>query len=78
MFYRMIRLSLPIVMEDTILHDAMQRDITIARRTVLLEILWNERYLTRAHSLPRLNFDWEDAASEQLLGRTFFIAICVS
>lgn len=54
MVYRMIRLSLPIVMKDTILHDAMQRDITTARRTVLLEILWNERYLTRAQLITRV------------------------
>jgi hypothetical protein len=50
----MIRLSLPTVMKDAILHDAMQRDITTARRVALLEILWNERYLTRAHLIARV------------------------
>jgi hypothetical protein len=50
----MIRLSLPAVIKDTILHDAMQRDITTARRVVLLEILWNERYLTRAQLIARV------------------------
>lgn len=50
----MIRLSLPTVMKDTILHDAIQRDITTARRVALLEILWNERYLTRAQLIARV------------------------
>ena len=50
--YRMIRFSLPTVMKDIILHDAMERDITTARRFALLETLWNERYLTRSQPLP--------------------------
>jgi hypothetical protein len=50
----MIRLSLPTVMKDAILDDAMKRDITTARRVALLEILWNERYLTRAHLIARV------------------------
>ena len=50
----MIRLSLPTVMRDAILHDAIQRDITTARRTALLELLWNERYLTRAQLIARV------------------------
>ncbi len=41
-------------MKDTLLHDAMQRDITTARRVALLEILWNERYLTRAQFIARV------------------------
>jgi hypothetical protein len=44
----MTGLTLPTIMKDTILRDAMKRDITTARRVSLLEILWNERYLTRA------------------------------
>jgi hypothetical protein len=35
-------------MKEALLRDAIQRDITTARRGALLEILWNERYLTRA------------------------------
>ena len=52
--HRMIRLSLPTVMKDAILHDTMQRDIATARRVVLLEILGNERYLTRAQLILRV------------------------
>ncbi len=54
MIHHMIRLSLRTVMKDAILYDAMRRDITTARRVVLLEILWNERYLTRAYLIARV------------------------
>lgn len=37
-----------------ILHDAMERDITTSRRAALLQILWNERYLTRAQLIARV------------------------
>ena len=50
----MIKLTLPTSMKDRILQDAIQRDITTARRIALLEILWNERYLTRAHLITRV------------------------
>jgi len=50
----MASFSLPSVMKDTILQDAMQRDITTARRASLLEILWNERYLTRSQLIARV------------------------
>lgn len=50
----MTKLILPVVMKDIILHDAMQRDITTARRVALLEILWNERYLTRSQLIARV------------------------
>jgi hypothetical protein len=50
----MIRLSLPTVMKDTIIHDVIDRDITTARRVALLEILWNERYHTRAQLISRV------------------------
>jgi len=49
----MIKLTLPTVVKDTILQDAMERDITTARRSALLEILWNERYLTRSQLVAR-------------------------
>jgi hypothetical protein len=50
----MINLTLPITIKDAILQDAMQRDITTARRVALLEILWNERYLTRSQLIARV------------------------
>lgn len=43
-------------MIDILLHDVMQRDITTARRVALLAILWNERYLTRAQLIARVEF----------------------
>src|SRR6266545_8334321 len=50
----MTNLTLPTVMKDNILHDAIHRDITTARRFALLEILWNERYLTRSQLIARV------------------------
>jgi len=50
----MIKLALPTVMKDAILHDVIQRDLTTARRIALLEILWNERYLTRVQLIARV------------------------
>ena len=52
----MMKLTLPVVMKDAILQDVMERDITTARRIALLEILWNERYLTRAQLIARVEF----------------------
>ena len=55
---------------EILLQDAMQRDITTARRVALLKILWNERYLTRAQLMARVEYSlgrncfgtsaWED------------------
>jgi hypothetical protein len=42
--------------QDTILQDAIQRDITTARRAALLAILWQERYLTRAQLIVRVEY----------------------
>src|SRR5215210_3558159 len=50
----MTKSILSVVIKDAILYDAMQRDITTARRVALLEILWNERYLTRAQLIARV------------------------
>jgi hypothetical protein len=50
----MIRLSLPPVMKDAVLDDAIQRDVITARRVALLEILWMERYLTRSQLIARV------------------------
>ncbi len=49
--------------QDTILQDAIQRDLTTARRAALLSILWQERYLTRAQLIVRV---------EQRLGKNCF------
>jgi hypothetical protein len=45
---------LPTVMKDAILDDASRRDITTARRIALLQLLWNERYLTRSQLIARV------------------------
>lgn len=49
--------------QETILQDAIQRDLTTARRATLLEILWREHYLTRAQLMARV---------EQRLGKNSF------
>ncbi len=59
----MIKLRLPIQAKDSLLADAVQRDITTARRIALLQILWQERYLTRAQLIAR---------TELRLGRNCF------
>jgi len=56
--------------KEVLLQDAMQRDLTTARRSYLLQTLWNERYLTRAQLITRVelrlgkncfgNSAWED------------------
>jgi hypothetical protein len=74
----MTKSTLSTVMKDTILRDAIQRDITTARRVALLEILWNERYLTRSQLIARVELHlgkncfgvsaWED---------TFYRDMCI-
>lgn len=56
--------------QEAILEDAIQRDLTTARRAALLQILWHERYLTRAQLIARVGLQlgkacfgvsaWED------------------
>ena len=56
--------------QEVILQDAIQRDLPTARRAALLEILWHERYLTRAQLMARVGLQlgkhcfgtsaWED------------------
>ena len=53
-----------------LLQDAIERDLTTARRAALLRILWNERFLTRAQLITRVVYQlgrdcfgvsaWED------------------
>ena len=55
---------------EAILQDAIQRDLTTARRMTLLAILWNECYLTRDQLIARVELklgkdcfggsSWED------------------
>ena len=52
----MTKSTLPFVAKDILLQDAIQRDLATARRVALLEILWNERYLTRAQLIARVEF----------------------
>ena len=41
---------------EVVLDDAMQCDITTARRAALLQMLWNERYLTRVQLIARTEY----------------------
>ena len=55
---------------NVLLQDAIERDITTARRAALLHILWNERFLTRSQLIARVEYQlgrdcfgvsaWED------------------
>lgn len=40
--------------QEILLQDAIQRDLTTARRASLLQILWHERYLTRSQLMARV------------------------
>ena len=74
----MVKLTFPAIVKDTIIQDAVQRDITTARRVALLGILWCERYLTRAQLIARVELRlrrncfgvlaWED---------TFYRDMCI-
>ena len=50
----MIRSLLPAKSREVIIHDAIQRDITTARRFALLNLIWNERFLTREQLIARI------------------------
>jgi len=49
-----------------LLEDAIERDITTARRAILVQILWNERFLTRSQLIARVGYQ---------LGRNCFGAL---
>jgi hypothetical protein len=51
----MIRSSLPPKSREVIIQDAIHRDLPTARRALLLELLWNERFLTRSQLIARIN-----------------------
>ena len=42
--------------QEIILQDAIERDLTTARRATLLQILWRERFLNRAQLITRVEF----------------------
>lgn len=50
----MISISFPSQAQKALLYDASTRDLTTARRVVLLEILWHERYLSRRQLIARV------------------------
>lgn len=50
----MVTSTAPQIAREVILRDAIQRDLPTARRALLLEILWHERYLTRAQLIVRV------------------------
>jgi hypothetical protein len=66
----MITISFSQQAQAALLADAASRDLTTARRIMLLEILWHERYLNRAQLIARVEgvlgknafgkFAWED------------------
>lgn len=43
---------------NVLLQDAIERDITTARRAALLHILWNERFLTRFQLIARVEYQF--------------------
>ena len=50
----MTKSALPTIVKEALLQDAIRRDLTTARRVTLLETLWNERFLTRAQLITRV------------------------
>ncbi len=59
----MIRSSLSPLAKESLLQDAIHRDLTTARRAALLDLIWNERFLTREQLIIRV---------EQRLGKGCF------
>lgn len=51
----MMNISFPPAAQQALLQDASSRDLTTARRIVLLEILFHERYLTRDQLIVRVD-----------------------
>lgn len=50
----MIKFGLPAQAKDFLLGDAVQRELTTARRVAMLKTLWLERYLTRTQLIARV------------------------
>lgn len=51
----MITISFSSQAQKALLSDASTRDLTTARRVILLEILWHERYLNRKQLIARVD-----------------------
>ena len=51
----MVILTFPVEAQRALLLDAYARDLTTARRVVLFEILWHERYLKRDQLMVRVD-----------------------
>ena len=68
--------SLPPITREVILRDAITRDLVTARRSALVELLWNERNLTRTQLIFRIELKlgkncfgkaaWEDNFSRDM------------
>lgn len=79
-------MTLPLAFLEVLLEDAAARDRTTARRAALLQILYKERYLTRAQLITRVEGSlgsgcfgesaWEDTfyRDMQLVRRAFRLA----
>ncbi|MCX6053919.1 MAG: hypothetical protein NTZ74_03205 [Chloroflexi bacterium] len=52
----MLNITLSRKFIEFVLYDAMYRDMTTARRAALLQILWNERYITRVQLIARTDY----------------------
>jgi hypothetical protein len=50
-----IKSSLSPKAREVVFQDAIQRDLPTARRAALLDLLWNERFLTRAQLIARVD-----------------------
>jgi hypothetical protein len=59
--------------KEVILQDAVRRDLTTARRALLLQILWNEHYLTRVQLLARVELRlWKNCFGASAWEDTFY------
>ncbi len=59
----MIRSAIPPQAKEVLFQNAIERDLPTARRAALLDLLWNERFLTREQLITRV---------EQRLGKGCF------
>lgn len=52
----MLNHALPLPAQEILFQDAIRRDLCTARRAALLELLWNERFLTREQIIVRVEW----------------------
>jgi hypothetical protein len=72
----MIQNSLSSKSREVIFQEAIHRDLLTARRALLLDLLWNERFLTRSQLIARINQKLGKIALENRPGRIIFIETC--